>query len=103
MREEKRGRGRRDSDKKDKRGDNKKKFQMSMRRKTCRFCADKKLSIDFKDAKFLQSFLSERGRIIPRRISGNCAGHQRDVTAAIKRARILAFIPFTTSQAPLSI
>lgn len=93
----------RDSDKKDRRGDKGKKFQMIFRKKVCRFCADKKLTIDYKDAKFLQSFLSERGRIIPRRICGNCAKHQREVTAAIKRARILALIPFTTAQAPLSI
>ena len=90
-------------ERKEKRGDKGKKFLMTMRRKMCRFCADKKLSVDYKDARFLQAFLSERGRIIPRRITGNCAGHQREVTAAIKRARILAFIPFTTSQVPLMI
>jgi small subunit ribosomal protein S18 len=98
------GRGGRDKkDGKDKRGEKGKKFQLIMRRKMCRFCADKKLSVDYKDAKSVQSFLSERGRIVPRRISGNCAGHQREVTAAIKRARILALIPFTTSQVPLAI
>ncbi len=94
--------GRKTDDKKERRG-KEKKFQLSMRRKVCRFCADKKLSVDYKDAKFLQAFLSERGRIIPRRINGNCAKHQREVNAAIKRARILAFIPFTTSQVPLAI
>jgi small subunit ribosomal protein S18 len=90
-------------DKKDKRTGPGKKFQMSTRRKQCRFCADKKLTIDYKEGRLLQPFLSERGRIVPRRISGNCAKHQRDVTLAVKRARILALIPFTTSQLPLSI
>jgi small subunit ribosomal protein S18 len=99
----KRGGRDRDSDKKDKRGDKGKKFQMSMRRKVCRFCADKKMTIDYKEAKSLQAFLSERGRIIPRRISGNCAKHQRGVNGAIKRARILALIPFTTAQVQLTI
>lgn len=103
MFDKRRGARERDKDKKDKRGEKGKKFQLSMRRKMCRFCADKKLSIDYKDAKLLQPFLSERGRIIPRRITGNCAGHQREVTSAIKRARILAFIPFTTAQVPLTI
>lgn len=98
--------GRRSKDKKDmkdKRGDKAKKFQLSMRRKMCRLCADKKLTVDYKDTKSVQAFLSERGRIIPRRISGNCAKHQREVTAAIKRARILALIPFTTAQVSLAI
>ena len=80
-----------------------KKFQISGRRKTCRFCVDKKIRIDYKDAKFLQSFLSERGRILPRRLTGNCAKHQRELTTAIKRARIMAFIPFTASQIPTTI
>jgi len=90
-------------DKKERRGGRDKKFQVSTRRKMCRFCADKKLTIDYKDGKLLQPFLSERGRIIPRRINGNCAKHQRDVTIAVKRARILALIPFTTSQNPLVV
>ncbi len=72
------------------------------RPRICRFCADKKLFIDFKDAKLLSSFTTERGKIIPRRISGNCAKHQREVTLAIKRGRILALIPFTATQLPLS-
>jgi len=90
-------------EKKEKRFGQTRKFQLSTRRRQCRFCADKKLVIDYKDAKLLQPFMSERGRIIPRRISGNCAKHQRDVTTAVKRARILAIIPFTTSQLPLVI
>ena len=67
------------------------------RRKVCRFCADSKLTIDYKDIRSLRYFTTERGKIIPRRISGNCAKHQRMLTVAIKRARNIAFLPFTTS------
>ncbi|PLX79587.1 MAG: 30S ribosomal protein S18 [Desulfuromonas sp.] len=69
------------------------------RRKVCRFCADKKLAIDYKDIRTLRYFLSERGKITPRRISGNCAEHQRKLTEAIKRARNIALLPFTASHA----
>ncbi len=68
-----------------------------LRRKVCRFCADKKLDIDYKNPRVLRYFITERGKIIPRRISGNCARHQRQVTAAIKRARNIAILPFTTA------
>ena len=68
-----------------------------LRRKVCRFCTDKKLDIDYKDSKILRYFITERGKIIPRRISGNCAKHQREVTVAIKRARNIAILPFTTA------
>ena len=71
------------------------------RRRQCRFCADKKLVIDFKDGRALTAFTTERGKLVPRRISGNCAKHQREVTEAIKRARILALIPYTATQVPL--
>ena len=64
------------------------------RRKVCRFCADSSLSIDYKDQKTLRNFTTERGKIIPRRISGTCAKHQRALTTAIKRARIIALLPF---------
>lgn len=67
------------------------------RRKICRFCADSELTIDYKDIRSLRYFTTERGKIIPRRISGNCAKHQRMLTVAIKRARNIAFLPFTTS------
>jgi small subunit ribosomal protein S18 len=66
-----------------------------LRRKVCRFCTDKKLDIDYKDSKILRYFITERGKIIPRRISGNCAKHQREVTIAVKRARNIAILPFT--------
>lgn len=64
------------------------------RRKVCRFCADNSLIIDYKDSKTLKHFTSERGKIIPRRITGNCAKHQRELTAAIKRARQIALLPY---------
>lgn len=64
------------------------------RRKVCRFCADSKLVIDYKDNKSLKYFITERGKIIPRRISGTCATHQRTLTLAIKRARSIALLPF---------
>ena len=64
------------------------------RRKACRFCVDKIPYIDYKDASLLRNFLSERGKIVPRRISGTCAKHQRRVTTAIKRARTVALLPF---------
>jgi len=66
------------------------------RQKHCRFCADAELLIDYKDPKVLRIFVTERHKIIPRRISGNCAIHQRSLTTAIKRARQLALMPFTT-------
>jgi small subunit ribosomal protein S18 len=68
------------------------------RRKVCRFCADSNVKIDYKDPKLLKYFITERGKIIPRRISGNCARHQREITLAIKRARHIALMPYTTIQ-----
>lgn len=67
------------------------------RRKICRFCADSNQVIDYKDYRTLRYFTTERGKIVPRRISGNCAKHQRILTVAIKRAREIALLPFTTS------
>jgi len=64
------------------------------RRKVCRFCSDTSLVIDYKDSKSLRYFITERGKIIPRRISGTCAKHQRSLTQAIKRARTIALLPF---------
>ncbi|MDQ0204545.1 30S ribosomal protein S18 [Pectinatus haikarae] len=65
------------------------------KRKVCSFCADKVEAIDYKDVAKLRRFITERGKILPRRISGNCAHHQRQVTLAIKRARNIALLPFT--------
>jgi small subunit ribosomal protein S18 len=67
------------------------------RRKVCRFCADKTLMIDYKDLRMLTQFVTERGKMTPSRITGNCAGHQRLLTTAIKRARSVALLPFTTA------
>ena len=67
------------------------------RRKVCRFCADSTLAIDYKDHKMLRLFTTERGKIVPRRISGNCARHQRKLTVEINRARNIALLPFTTA------
>jgi len=64
------------------------------RRKVCKFCADKIEYIDYKDVKLLSAFVPERGKILPRRMFGTCAEHQRKVTLAIKRARNIALLPF---------
>jgi len=64
------------------------------RRKVCRFCADSSLEINYKDWKALKYFITERGKIIPRRISGTCAKHQRSLNQAIKRARTIALLPY---------
>jgi small subunit ribosomal protein S18 len=64
------------------------------RRKVCRFCLDKVDIIDFKDVKLLQNYTPERGKVLPRRISGSCASHQRMLAEAIKRARNIALLPY---------
>jgi small subunit ribosomal protein S18 len=64
------------------------------RRKVCRFCADASLEINYKDPKALRYFITERGKIIPRRLSGCCAKHQRTLTHEIKRARTIALLPY---------
>jgi small subunit ribosomal protein S18 len=69
---------------------------MFRRRKVCKFCADKIDDINYKDVKLLGPFVPERGKILPRRISGTCAMHQRKLQTAIKRARQLALIPYVT-------
>lgn len=76
---------------------NKKRRRVFPRRKVCRFCADSSIVIEYKDPKMLRYFITERGKIIPRRISGTCAKHQRTLTQAIKRARAIAFLPFVGS------
>jgi small subunit ribosomal protein S18 len=68
-----------------------------VRSKVCRFCADTALALDYKEPKTLRIFLTERAKIIPRRISGNCAKHQRKLTLEIKRARHIALLPFTSA------
>jgi small subunit ribosomal protein S18 len=64
------------------------------KRKSCTFCAEKVPDINYKDTTRLRKYISERGKILPRRISGNCAKHQRGLTVAVKRARVIAFLPF---------
>lgn len=65
------------------------------KKKVCSFCVDKIQAIDYKDVPKLRRYTTERGKILPRRISGNCAKHQRQLTIAIKRARNIALLPFT--------
>ena len=91
-----RGRGRGRGDKKT--GDKEKgqRRPMFRRRKVCKFCADKIDDINYKDAKLLGPFVPERGKVLPRRISGTCAMHQRKLQSAIKRARQIALIPYVT-------
>ncbi len=64
------------------------------RKRVCRFCAEKRDSIDYRDVQTLRNFITDRGKIIPRRISGNCARHQRVLSSAVKRSRHIALIPF---------
>lgn len=64
------------------------------RRKVCSFCVDKVEHIDYKDTSRLRRYITERGKILPRRVSGNCARHQRGLTTAIKRARHMALLPY---------
>jgi small subunit ribosomal protein S18 len=66
------------------------------RRKYCKFCESKVKEIDYKDLRTLQNYIPERAKILPRRVSGTCAKHQRQLQTAIKRARILALVPFST-------
>lgn len=73
----------------------KRRFQ---RKKICRFCSDKIEEIDYKDIKRLRNLITERGKIIPRRISGNCARHQRRLGIAIRRARNIALMPFAAER-----
>ena len=65
------------------------------RKKVCQFCADKTETIDYKDVEKLKKYVTERGKILPRRITGNCAVHQRQLTVSIKRARTMALMPYT--------
>jgi len=81
-------------------GDNKTDAQvrrrpMRRRKKVCVFCADESKVIDYKDVNLLKRYVSERGKILPRRITGNCAKHQRALTVAVKRARHIALMPYT--------
>jgi small subunit ribosomal protein S18 len=72
-------------------------FRSRGRRRGCSFCSDEQLVIDYKDPQSLKYFVTERGKIVPRRISGTCAKHQRAVQLAVKRARTIALLPFTSN------
>ena len=72
-----------------------KKGGMRRRKKVCIFCADQSKAIDYKDVNLLKRYVSERGKILPRRITGNCAKHQRALTVAVKRARHIALMPYS--------
>ena len=65
------------------------------RKKVCAFCKDKNKTIDYKDVESMKPFISERGKILPRRVTGTCAAHQRMVTLNVKRARQIALLPYT--------
>jgi len=78
-----------------KRTEKKKDAFFAPKKKFCRFCTEKTKTIDYKDAKRLESFITERGKILSSRISGNCAKHQRIVAESIKRARFLGLLPYT--------
>ena len=71
------------------------KKRIFQRKRVCRFCTDPEMVIDYKDVKVLRNFVTERGKIIPRRIFGTCATHQRQVCEAIKRARQIALLPYS--------
>jgi len=74
------------------------KKRFSRRRKVCHFCVDKVQDIDYKNVRSLKRYITERGKILPSRISGNCAKHQRKLTAAIKKSRNIALLPFTVER-----
>jgi len=93
QRRDNRGSGRDGYDKGDSKGGMRMRRQ---RKKICAFCSDKTPYIDYKDIAKLKRFLSERGKILPRRISGNCAKHQRELTRSIKQARHIALLPYVS-------
>ena len=69
------------------------------RRKQCKFCGDDTLKIDYKDQALLKYFITDRGKLVPRRITGNCAKHQREIAVAVRRARMIALMPFAVTGA----
>lgn len=89
-----RGRGGKKDDKDKNKGERPRGGGFFRRRRVCKFCADKIDYIDYKDVKLLSSFVPERGKVLPRRMFGTCAEHQRKLTLAIKRARNIALLPF---------
>jgi small subunit ribosomal protein S18 len=67
------------------------------RRKQCKFCADEAIKIDYKDPSLLKYFITDRGKLVPRRLTGNCAKHQREISTAVNRARMIALMPFAVT------
>lgn len=80
-----------------KEGEEKKRGRVFYKRKVCKFCSQK-LKVNYKDPSSLRRFITERGKILPRRITGTCAKHQRSLTTEIKRARALSLLPFVTNE-----
>ena len=81
------------------RGDRGDKKRPVGRRKQCKFCADEAIKIDYKDASLLKYFITDRGKLVPRRLTGNCARHQREISTAVNRARMIALMPFAVTGA----
>ena len=81
------------------RGDRDGKKRPVGRRKQCKFCADEAIKIDYKDASLLKYFITDRGKLVPRRLTGNCAKHQREIGTAVNRARMIALMPFAVTGA----
>src|SRR6478609_9125340 len=79
------------------RGDRGDKKRPVGRRKQCKFCADETIKIDYKDASLLKYFITDRGKLVPRRLTGNCAKHQREISTAVNRARMIALMPFAVT------
>jgi small subunit ribosomal protein S18 len=79
------------------RGDRGDKKRPVGRRKQCKFCADETIKIDYKDASLLKYFITDRGKLVPRRLTGNCAKHQREIGVAVNRARMIALMPFAVT------
>jgi small subunit ribosomal protein S18 len=79
-------------------GEGKDKKKSFGRRRVCKFCGEETLKIDYKEAGLLKYFITDRGKLVPRRISGNCATHQREIAVAVNRARMIALVPFSVSK-----
>ena len=85
-----------EKDEKDLEGGDGKRKSMG-RRRGCKFCSDEAIKIDYKDASLLKYFITDRGKLVPRRLSGNCAKHQRAIATAVNRARMIALMPFSVT------
>ena len=79
------------------RGEDRDKKRPVGRRKLCKFCGDETIKIDYKDAGLLKYFITDRGKLVPRRISGNCAKHQREIAVSVNRGRMIALMPFAVT------